>query len=48
MKDLNIVEQKKFGKWLAKKLGKDYSTVSKWYANKMPPSLEILVNTAKH
>ena len=36
MKDLNrlkvvLVEQKKTGKWLAERLGKDPSTVSKWH-----------------
>ena len=52
MKDLNrlkvvLVEQKETGKWLAEQLGKDPSTVSKWCPNKMQPSLEMLVNTAK-
>ena len=52
MKDLNrlkvvLVEQKKTGKWLAEKLGKDPSTVSKWCSNKMQPSLEMLVKIAK-
>ena len=52
MKDLNrlkvvLVEQKKTGKWLAKQLGKDPSTVSKWCSNKMQPSLEMLVKIAK-
>ena len=52
MKDLNrlkvvLVEQKETGKWLAEQLGKDPSTVSKWCSNKMQPSLEMLVNTAK-
>lgn len=47
MKDLNrlkvvLAEQKKTGKWLAEQLGKDTSTVSKWYSNKMQPSLEVL------
>lgn len=52
MKDLNrlkvvLVEQKKNGKWLAEHLSKAPSTVSKWYSNKMQPSLEMLVNIAK-
>ena len=50
-KDINrlkvvLVEQKKTGKWLAEQLGKDPSTVSKWYSNKMQPSLEILIQIA--
>ena len=50
-KDINrlkvvLVEQKKTGKWLAEQLGKDPSTVSKWCANKMQPSLEILIQIA--
>lgn len=50
-KDINrlkvvLVEQKKTGKWLAKQLGKDPSTVSKWCSNKMQPSLEILIQIA--
>ena len=52
MKDLNrlkvvLVEQKKTGKWLAEQLGKDPSTVSKWYSNKMQPSLEMLTKIAQ-
>lgn len=48
MKDLNrlkivLAEQKKTGKWLAEQLGKDISAVSKWYLNKMQPSLEMLM-----
>ena len=52
MKDINrikvvLVEQKKTGKWLAKQLGKDPSTVSKWCSNKMQPSLEMLMQIAE-
>lgn len=52
MKDLNrlkvvLVEQKKNGKWLAEQLSKAPSTVSKWYFNKMQPSLEMLTKIAK-
>ncbi len=52
MKDLNrlkvvLAEQKKTGKWLAERLGKDTSTVSKWCSNKMQPSLEILMRIAE-
>jgi transcriptional regulator with XRE-family HTH domain len=38
---------KKTGKWLAKQLGKDPSTVSKWCSNKMQPSLEMLMQIAE-
>ena len=52
MEDLNrlkvvLVEQKKTGKWLAKQLSKDPSTVSKWCSNKMRPSLEMLTKIAQ-
>ncbi len=52
MKDLNrlkvvLAEQKKTGKWLAERLGKDTSTVSKWCSNKMQPSLEKLMRIAE-
>lgn len=52
MKDVNrlklvLVEQKKTGKWLAEKLGKDPSTVSKWCSNITQPTLDTLVNIAK-
>ena len=52
MQDLNrlkvvLVEQKKTGKWLAAQLDKDPSTVSKWYSNKIQPSLEMLIKIAE-
>lgn len=52
MKDVNrlklvLVEQKKTGKWLAEKLGKDPSIVSKWCSNINQPTLDTLVNIAK-
>lgn len=50
MKDLNrlkVVLVEKTGKWLAKQLGKDPTTVSKWCSNKMQPSLEMLSQIAK-
>ena len=52
MKDLNrlkvvLAEQKKTGKWLAERLGKDTSTVSKWCSNKMQPSLGMLMRIAE-
>lgn len=52
MEDINrikvvLVENKKTGKWLAEQLGKDPSTVSKWYSNAIQPSLETLDRIAK-
>ena len=51
-KDINrlklvLVEKKKTGKWLAKQIGKDPSTVSKWCSNKAQPSLEDLFRIAE-
>ena len=51
MKNVNrlkivLVEQKKTGKWLAKQLGKDPSTISKWCSNTTQPPLDVLVNIA--
>ncbi|WP_301827767.1 MULTISPECIES: helix-turn-helix transcriptional regulator [Bacteroides] len=42
-----LAEQKKTGKWLAERLGKDTSTVSKWCSNKMQSSLEMLMRIAE-
>lgn len=42
-----LAEQKKTGKWLAERLGKDTSTVSKWCSNKMQPLLEMLMRIAE-
>lgn len=46
-KDINrlkivLIEQKRTGKWLAGRLGKDPATVSKWCTNTVQPSLETL------
>ena len=41
-----LVEQKRTGKWLADKLGKDPATISKWCSNKVQPSLETLTTIA--
>ncbi|MBQ9637254.1 MAG: helix-turn-helix transcriptional regulator [Prevotella sp.] len=46
-KDINrikviLVEKKRTNRWLASKLGKDESTVSKWCTNTIQPSLEQL------
>lgn len=52
MKDINrlkivLVEKKKTGKWLAKELGKDPSTVSKWCTNVSQPDLVTLSRIAE-
>jgi len=51
-KDINrlkvvLAEKKRTNKWLAKQLGKDPATVSKWCTNTTQPSLETLVKIAK-
>lgn len=38
-----LVEQGRTNKWLADKLGKNATTVSRWCTNDMQPSLETLV-----
>lgn len=38
-----LAEQQKTNKWLAEKLGKDVTTVSKWCTNKSQPGLETLI-----
>ena len=42
-----LVEQGRTGKWLARQLGKDPSTVSKWCTNVIQPSLDNLEKIAK-
>ena len=51
-KDINrlkvvLAEKKRTNKWLAKQLGKDPATVSKWCTNTTQPGLETLLNIAK-
>lgn len=51
MEDINrlkivLVEKKRTGKWLAEKLGKNPSTVSKWCSNVAQPDLATLVKIA--
>ena len=41
-----LVEQRKTGKWLAKQLGKNEATISRWCSNTSQPSLEMLVQIA--
>lgn len=52
MEDLNrikivLVEKKKTSKWLAKELGKDPSTISKWCTNASQPDLQTLYRIAE-
>ena len=42
-----LVEQKRTGKWLAGRLGKNEATVSRWCANVSQPSLETLFAVAR-
>lgn len=42
-----LVEKGKTSKWLAGKLGKDSSTISKWCTNSSQPSIEVLLQIAK-
>lgn len=51
MKDLNrikvvLVEKKRTNKWLAKQLGKDPATISKWCTNSSQPDLVTLLKVA--
>lgn len=51
-KDLNrlkvvLAKKKKTNKWLAKQLGKDPATISKWYTNSTQPNLENSVEIAR-
>lgn len=41
-----LVEKKRTAKWLAEKLKKDPTTISKWYTNSSQPSLETLLEIA--
>ena len=42
-----LVEQERSSKWLAEKIDKDKSTVSRWCTNDMQPSLETLFHIAE-
>ncbi|NBP67377.1 MAG: XRE family transcriptional regulator [Cytophagia bacterium] len=42
-----LVEQGRTNKWLADKLGKNTTTVSRWCTNDMQPSLETLVQISE-
>lgn len=41
-----LVEQDKTASWLAKKIRRDRSTVSRWCTNDMQPPLEVLYQVA--
>ena len=41
------MEKKRTGEWIVKQIGKDSSTVSKWYSNTVQPSLETLDRIAE-
>jgi len=42
-----LAEKERSNRWLAEKLNKTDTTVSKWCGNKMQPSLETLITIAK-
>lgn len=42
-----LAEKEKTNKWLAKQVGKDPATISKWCTNTAQPSLEMLLQIAK-
>lgn len=41
-----LVEKNKTGKWLAKQLGKDPATISRWCSNSIQPSIDTLDKVA--
>jgi transcriptional regulator with XRE-family HTH domain len=42
-----LAEQNRSGKWLAERIGKTDTTVSRWVQNKVQPSVEQLFDIAK-
>ena len=42
-----MIEKHRTSRWLAKELGKDPATVSKWCTNTSQPSLELLIKIAE-
>lgn len=42
-----LVEHGKTNKWLAKMLGKNETTVSRWCTNEVQPSLETLIEVSE-
>ena len=41
-----LAEKQLTDKWLAEEIGKSENTISKWYSNKVQPSLEVLLEIA--
>lgn len=41
-----LVERNKTGKWLARQVGRNEATVSRWCSNAAQPSLEMLMRIA--
>ena len=41
-----LAEKQLSGKWLAKEIGRTENSVSRWFPNKVEPSLEDLVKVA--
>ena len=41
-----LAEKDRTNKWLAEKVGKNRTTVSRWCTNDMQPSLETLIDVA--
>lgn len=42
-----LAEKGKTGKWLAKELGRDTATVSKWCTNRCQPDINTFLHIAK-
>lgn len=42
-----LVDKNKTNKWLAEKLGKDPTTISKWCTNTSQPGVETLIDIAR-
>jgi len=42
-----LVEQGRTNRWLAEKIGKNPTTISRWCTNDMQPSLETLVEISE-
>ena len=42
-----LAEKKRTNKWLGEQLGKDKTTISKWYTNTWQPDLGYLMKIAK-
>jgi len=42
-----LAEKRRTNKWLAEQLGKDPTTISKWFTNSSQPDLASLIKMAK-